>query len=43
MNYANISSKFKTGSIVKITNPKNNESLVFKNIKRIRYPEFYKI
>ena len=33
----------KTGSIVKITNPKNNESLVFKNIKRIRYPEFYKI
>ena len=33
----------KTGTLIKITNPKNNESLVLKNIKRIRYPEFYKI
>ena len=24
-------------------NPKNNQSIVLKNIKRIRYPEFYKI
>jgi len=33
----------KTGTLIKITNPKNNESLVLKNIKRIRYPEFYKV
>ena len=32
----------KTGTLIKITNPKNKESLVLKNIKRIRYPEFYK-
>ena len=33
----------KTGTLVKITNPKNNESIVLKNIKRIRYPDFYKL
>ena len=33
----------KTGTLIKITNPKNKESLVLKNIKRIRYPEFYKV
>ena len=33
----------KTGTLVKISNPKNKESLVLKNIKRIKYPEFYKI
>ena len=33
----------KTGTLVKISNPKNKESLVFKNIKRIKYPNFYKI
>ncbi len=33
----------KTGTLIKITNPKNKESLVLKNIKRIKYPEFYKI
>ena len=33
----------KTGTLIKISNPKNNESLVLKNIKRIRYPEFYKV
>ena len=33
----------KTGSLIKITNPKNKESLVLKNIKRIKYPDFYKI
>ena len=33
----------KTGTLIKILNPKNKESLVLKNIKRIRYPEFYKI
>ena len=33
----------KTGTLVKISNPKNKESVVLKNIKRIRYPDFYKI
>ena len=33
----------KTGTLIKITNPKNNESVVLKNIKRIKYPDFYKI
>ena len=33
----------KTGTLIKITNPQNNESLVLKNVKRIRYPDFYKI
>ncbi len=33
----------KTGTLVKILNPKNNENIVLKNIKRINYPDFYKI
>ncbi len=33
----------RTGTLIKITNPKNNESIVAKNVKRIKYPEFYKI
>ena len=33
----------KTGTLIKITNPKNKKSLVLKNIKRIKYPDFYKI
>ncbi len=33
----------KTGTLIKILNPKNNESIVLKNIKRIKYPDFYKI
>ena len=33
----------KTGNLLKITNPQNKESIVLKNIKRIRYPNFYKI
>ena len=33
----------KTGTLIKISNPKSKESLVLKNIKRIRYPEFYKV
>ena len=33
----------KTGTLIKISNPKNNKSLVLKNIKRIKYPDFYKI
>jgi len=31
------------GTLLKITNPINNESIVLKNIKRVRYPDFYKI
>ena len=33
----------RTGSLVKLINPKNNETLVLKNEKKIDYPEFYKI
>ena len=33
----------KTGTLIKIINPKNKKSIVLKNIKRIRYPEFYKV
>ena len=33
----------KTGTLIKITNRKNKESLVLKNVKRIRYPDFYKV
>ena len=33
----------KTGTLIKIINPKNNESIILKNIKRIKYPDFYKI
>ena len=33
----------KTGTLLNITNPKNNETVTLKNIKRIKYPEFYKI
>ena len=33
----------KTGALIKIINPKNNKSLILKNIKRIKYPDFYKI
>ena len=33
----------RTGTLIKIINLKNNESIVLKNIKRINYPNFYKI
>ena len=33
----------KTGALIKIINPKNKKSIVLKNIKRIKYPDFYKI
>jgi len=33
----------KTGALIKIINPKNEESIVLKNKKRIQYPKFYKI
>ena len=33
----------KTGSLLKITNPINKKSVVLKNAKRIKYPDFYKL
>jgi len=33
----------RTGTLIKIINPKNNKSIILKNIKRIKYPDFYKI
>ena len=33
----------KTGTLIKLSNPNNNKNIVLKNIKRIRYPNFYKI
>mgnify|MGYP001427672025 CR=1 FL=1 len=33
----------RTGTLIKITNPKNNKTLVLKNLKRIKYPDFYQI
>ena len=43
-NIMQISHQFlKTGTLIKISNPKNKKSIVLKNIKRIRYPDFYKI
>ena len=33
----------KTGTLIKIINPKNNKSIILKNTKRIKYPDFYKI
>ena len=32
-----------TGSLIKLINPESQESLVLKNLKRIKYPDFYKI
>ena len=33
----------KVGTLIKLINPKNKESVVLKNLKRIDYPDFYKI
>jgi len=33
----------RTGTLIKILNPRTKESIVLKNIKRIKYPDFYKI
>ncbi len=35
--------KLRPGSLIKIINPKNNETLVLKNIGKIKHPNFYKI
>ena len=42
--YLQISHKdLKIGALIKLINPKNKESIVLKNLKRIDYPDFYKI
>ena len=33
----------KIGTLIKISNPKNKKSIVLKNVKRVKYPDFYKI
>ena len=33
----------KPGTLIKLINPKTKESLVLKNLKKIQYPDFYKI
>ena len=33
----------RTGALIKIINPQNKESIVLKNERRIKYPDFYKI
>tara|TARA_B100001063_G_C16613934_1_gene477192 strand:+ start:71 stop:805 length:735 start_codon:yes stop_codon:yes gene_type:complete len=33
----------RVGTLIKIINPKNDKTIVLKNIKRIKYPDFYKI
>ena len=33
----------RTGTLIKIINVTNNESIVLKNVKRIKYPNFYKV
>ena len=36
-------SNLNNNTLIKIINPKNNESLTIRNFKRIKYPDFYKI
>ena len=36
-------SNLSNNTLIKIINPKNNESLTIRNLKRIKYPDFYKI
>ena len=33
----------RTGSLIKLINPKTKESIVLKNLKKIQHPDFYKI
>ena len=35
--------RLKVGSLIKVINPKTNEFMILKNIKKTNYPEFYKI
>ena len=34
---------FRVNTLIKIINPKNNESITLKNLKKNNYPDFYKI
>ena len=36
-------SELRYGVMIKLINPKTNDSIVLKNIKKIKYPEFYKV
>ena len=33
----------KTGALIKVINPRNKKSIVLKNVRRIKYPDFYKL
>ena len=35
--------KIKTNALIKIINPKNKESIIIKNSKKVKFPDFYKI
>ena len=35
--------KLRPGTLIKLINPKTNDSIILKNTKRFEYPEFYKI
>tara|TARA_B110001450_G_scaffold223293_1_gene220332 strand:+ start:131 stop:868 length:738 start_codon:yes stop_codon:yes gene_type:complete len=35
--------RLRPGSLIKLTNPLTNESIILKNSKRVDYPDFYKI
>ena len=36
-------SKLSNNTLIKIINPKTNDSVAIKNLKKIKYPDFYKI
>ena len=36
-------SNLNNNTLIKIINPKNNESITIRNLKKIKYPDFYKI
>ena len=36
-------SSLRVGSLIKIINPKTNDSIILKNSKKLKYPDFYKI
>jgi hypothetical protein len=43
-NFLEIShNKLKVGTLIKLVNPKTNDSIILKNLKKTEYPEFYKI
>jgi hypothetical protein len=36
-------SKLRAGTLIKLINPKTNDSIILKNNKRFKYPDFFKI